>query len=104
MPYRKPMQARLDKLTSPEPNTGCILWLGKTKSNGYGYITIGPKEFRAHRVIYEFFKGPIPKDLVLDHTCKNTICVNPDHLDPVTQKINLARSNNPIGIKIAKLL
>lgn len=47
---------------------------------------------RAHRVSYELLVGPIEPGLVLDHLCKNTKCVNPDHLDPVTQKTNVLRS------------
>ena len=45
----------------------------------------------AHRWSYEYFVGSIPKDLTIDHLCRNTLCVNPKHLDPVTRKENILR-------------
>lgn len=46
----------------------------------------------AHRVGYELLKAPIPPGLVVDHKCYNPSCVNPDHLEPVTQAENMRRS------------
>jgi hypothetical protein len=46
----------------------------------------------AHRVVYERVRGPIPKGLVLDHLCRNPGCVNPEHLEPVSQATNLRRA------------
>lgn len=86
--WRESYEARI----SPEPNTGCWLWTGKTKPNGYGDAnTPGSKSASAHRVIYEFFRGPVPRDLVVDHLCRTPACVNPDHLEPVPQRTNLMR-------------
>jgi hypothetical protein len=76
---------------SPEPNTGCWLWTGREKSHGYGRITIRGRTAAAHRVFYELIKGPIPRGMVLDHTCRVTCCVNPAHLEPVTQRENIKR-------------
>lgn len=45
----------------------------------------------AHRYVYESIRGPIPEGLVLDHLCRNTSCVNPDHLEPVTYGENFRR-------------
>jgi hypothetical protein len=45
----------------------------------------------AHRFAYLEFVGPIPDGLVLDHLCRNKKCVNPDHLEPVTNAENLRR-------------
>lgn len=45
----------------------------------------------AHIVFYERAHGPVPAGLQLDHICRNRRCVNPDHLEPVTQAINVQR-------------
>jgi len=76
----------------------CWDWIGSTYHDGYGIVCIGSiwdgnrTTRRAHRVIYELLKGPIPEGLVLDHLCRNRKCVRPYHLEPVTQEENLRRS------------
>ena len=77
----------------PEPNTGCWLWSGARAANGYGFCRhpITRRMSNVHRVVYEQECGPIPKGLDLDHLCRNPACVNPDHLEPVTRAVNLAR-------------
>ena len=78
------------------PNA-CWEWLGWTV-HGYGVFDMPqikgqPRhKVRAHRFSYELYVGPIPEGLDLDHLCKNRICVNPDHLEPVTRKENLMRA------------
>lgn len=72
------------------PN-GCWLWTGTCNSIGYGQVGFNKKYYLAHRLCYQLFKGDIPKGLCLDHLCRVRNCVNPDHLDPVTQKENLLR-------------
>lgn len=76
----------------PEPNSGCWLWTGSLDRDGYGQARYRGVVRRAHRIIYETERGPIPAGLVLDHKCRNPGCVNPDHLEPVTQAVNLRRS------------
>ena len=49
----------------------------------------------AHRVAYELFVGPLAPGMVIDHLCKNTRCVNPDHLEQVTQATNCRRKKRP---------
>jgi HNH endonuclease len=49
----------------------------------------------AHRVVYETLVGPIPDGLVIDHLCRNPRCVRPDHMEPVTNQVNVLRG---IGI------
>lgn len=66
--------------------SGCWEWQ-KFKSKGYGKL----RNLRAHRFSYEMMVGPIPEGKVLDHICKNPSCVNPDHLEPVTQFENIMR-------------
>lgn len=78
----------------PEPNSGCWLWDAAVDGKGYGEISAGRRgqsPLRAHRVIYEHLVGPIPDGMDLDHLCRVPICVNPDHLEPVTRAENLRR-------------
>jgi len=79
-----------------ESDTGCWVWLGPFDEHGYGVGTrrLGRNNWRnvaAHRAVYEELVGPIPDGLVLDHLCRNPPCVNPEHLEPVTQKVNVQR-------------
>ncbi len=72
---------------------GCWTWMGYVDKNGYAPVKAYGNRvpFLAHRLVYEILVGPIPKGLCLDHLCRNPSCVNPEHLDPVTQQTNVAR-------------
>ena len=86
---------RLFEKTIPEPNSGCLLWLGSCNEDGYGSIRIGGKRgrmLRVHRVAFEHFIGPIPSGMEIDHKCRVRCCVNPDHLEPVTHQENCCRA------------
>jgi hypothetical protein len=74
-----------------DPSSQCWLWQLHCFPNGYGQFHIKKKPFQAHRVAYELSIGPIPEGLVLDHTCRNRSCVNPAHLEPVTNLENCRR-------------
>jgi hypothetical protein len=73
---------------------GCWLWLASTDARGYGQI-LSPgrrgKPLAAHRVSYELAYGPIGSGLVIDHLCRNSRCVRPEHLEAVTQAENIRR-------------
>lgn len=94
---RLPMDLRgkIESLVSKEPMSGCWLWIGSTSSLGYGHVfdSNNPKVkfLSAHRASYEAFRGPIPEGLTLDHLCRVRCCVNPWHLEPVTQAENVYR-------------
>ena len=73
--------------------SGCIEWTAGTNWVGYGVFHVdhtGRKVY-AHRWAYEQAFGPIPDGFHLDHLCRNTLCCNPDHLEPVTPRENLLR-------------
>ena len=68
--------------------SGCWEWQGAL-NYGYGIIGIKGKTPRAHRWIYEYFYGQFPEELVINHICENKKCVNPLHLEAVTQRENM---------------
>lgn len=70
---------------------GCWEWTAATVNTGYGTVYHDGAMRLAHRVSYERHIGPIPNGLVLDHLCRNVRCVNPAHLEPVTNLENLRR-------------
>ena len=74
---------------------GCMPWLGALDGTGYGMIAAGPgwpTTLRAHRISYELFVGPIDQGMVVDHTCGNRRCCNPEHLQAVTSAENQRRA------------
>lgn len=75
-----------------EVERGCWMWSGPRHGEGYGKTG---KNGLAHRVVYEALVGPIPDGMQLDHLCRNTGCVRPDHLEPVTRKENILRGESP---------
>lgn len=90
--YRSPemsFDARVQKDVS-----GCWLWTGFVDRKGYGVIGVGGRKLsKAHRFSYERFVGPVPDGMQLDHLCRVRNCVNPSHLEPVTNRENVIRGN-----------
>lgn len=69
----------------------CWIWTASKTDQNYGVIWLNGKYVRSHRVSYMIYKGDLDPSLVIDHLCKNTLCVNPQHLDQVTQAENIKR-------------
>lgn len=82
--------------------SGCWLWQGRLFSNGYGTIRDAPHRRLAHRVAYELLVGPVPDGLVLDHLCRVRRCVNPAHLEAVTQGENVRRGVRADGSPVLR--
>lgn len=84
--------------------SGCWIWTGWRQKAGYGRVSFHARTQLAHRFFYELLVGPIPEGLELDHVCHTQAqgcragmlcphrpCVRPEHLEPVTRKVNHRR-------------
>lgn len=81
----------------------CWLWTAYTNPDGYGQFGETHGQGRlAHRWAYEHLVGPIPAGMQLDHLCRVRHCVNPSHLEPVTQRENLMRGEGVTTKNAAK--
>jgi len=79
----------------------CWPWLGGVTGSGYGMFTHLPRkngrmtQTTAHRYAWLSSGGDIPDGWHIDHLCRNTVCVNPAHLEPVTPQVNTLRGVGP---------
>jgi len=82
----------------------CWIWQDKSiNTSGYAQIKIQKKQVLVHRLSYELFNGKLEKNLVIDHLCRNKLCINPDHLELVTRKENILRGFGPTAINSRKI-
>lgn len=81
---------------------GCWLWTGATVNTGYGRFTDRDRDWLAHRWAFEHLVAPIPQGMVIDHLCRVRLCVNPEHLESVTQAENVRRENLANGRGVAR--
>lgn len=93
-PWLLPDKLRALVCVTPGPLiTPCWCWLGRLNRNGYARGRWEGREPVMHRVTYELLIGPIPAGLILDHLCKVRRCINPEHLEPVTHRVNTLRGD-----------
>jgi len=93
---RAQLMARIMAMVVIDEVTGCWIWQGTTsgsKGRGRGYprMKIGGRTVAVHRVTATHQHGYIPADKHVDHTCRNRLCVNPDHLEVITHRENCKR-------------
>lgn len=69
-------------------------WIYTTVSKGkYASVRDGDRTVLVHRLSYEWANGPIPEGMTIDHLCKVSRCVRPDHLEAVTVAENSSRAS-----------
>lgn len=91
------------KNVGPIDNSDCWIWIGhKDGRSGYGSMRAGTDRIYAHRLAYQIYVGNIPKGKVIDHICRNIVCVNPAHLEVVTQRENTIRGIGPAAVNYRK--
>ena len=84
------MQERIESKISIDSN-GCMVWSGHTDTGGYPNIKYQGKNYLVHRAYYKIFNGEIPAHDTLDHLCRNKLCINLNHLQPVSRSENIKR-------------
>lgn len=65
-------------------------------------MRVDGKQRYAHRLAYEWAVGPIPPGAQIDHLCREPRCINPDHLEAVTQRENIVRGESPSAVNARK--
>jgi len=97
---REEEERRFTSLVFSHPGQNrCWGWKGRYNRNGYGVFR---RNILAHRYAYILWRGEIPSGLTLDHLCRNRGCVNPDHLEVVTQVENVMRGISPAAFNAKK--
>ena len=88
---KAPLLARLEARV--ERGVGCWIWKGTPRGDGYGQILVDGYHWGAHRLAYTLWVGPIPDGLTIDHLCRQPLCINPAHMEPVTKRENTLRGD-----------
>lgn len=94
---RRPAAERFASFVVVSPNnsfrgTPCHEWTGAHDQNGYSKFQLERgRPVAAHRFAYQLEVSELGPAVVLDHLCRNVGCVNPDHLEPVSQAENIRR-------------
>jgi hypothetical protein len=101
LPQRFINKCEIGAVPEHRPDLGpCWLWTSSVYLK-YGRFWFQGRNVLAYKLAYELTVGSVPDGLVLDHLCRNEPCVNPGHLEPVTQRVNLLRG---LGTSAAKRL
>src|SRR5690606_5755076 len=86
-----------------DKSDGCWLWTAAKDAYGYGtFSVVRGKANGAHRIAYSWLVGPLDRKTFLDHLCRVRHCVNPEHLQPVTNGENVLRGFGPFAVNARK--
>ena len=89
--------ARIERYSVPEPNSGCVLWIGELNGQDYARIPVGSHKYGkrrrilVHRFMFELANGPLHPGLEPDHKCRVRCCIEPNHMEAVTRSLNTKR-------------
>lgn len=100
-----PLEGRFfEKVDRDQVGAGCWEWTAARRHFGYGVIWLKGRLEQAHRVSWMIAGRELPpKELCLDHMCRNPACVNPNHLRIVTYRQNGTENNDsPLAINARK--
>ena len=90
------LPARIWRKVVRDSGSDCWVWLGARITSGYGSVGWAGRSMLIHRVAYTELVGPIPEGLTIDHVaasgCIHKTCLNPAHLEPVTNAENMSRA------------
>jgi hypothetical protein len=100
MPKSRPLLDRIAEKVATDDN-GCLIWLGAVRNNKaanpYGQIILDGRIVGAHRAMWFLIHGNMPAPgMDVDHLCRVTLCVHPDHLEVVSHAENLRRGRKKI--------
>ena len=90
------------RVLAPAENGGCWRWAGAVNNAGYPTFQVRKRTWPAYRWLYEQLEREVPAGLELDHLCRTPLCVNPDHVEPVTHRENQRRGNSIMGTNARK--
>ena len=86
------------KIEARNASTPCWIWTGEINRNGYGRMRLDGQRYMTHIFSYKAHGKPFKigrkHKYVIDHLCENRACCNPDHLQQVTETVNLNRRYN----------
>lgn len=85
------LEERVWKKVDRRGEDDCWIWLGYHNREGYAVLGVGNRPGLVHRIAYELIVGKIPDGLTIDHLCRNRGCVNPRHMEPVPNAVNVLR-------------
>lgn len=94
-PRREELLARVRARCAVDPVSGCWIWQGPTSGDGpkggYPRMSLDGRTVSVHRVTASHAFGYLHPGRKVDHKCRNRLCVNPAHLEPVTHLENCRR-------------